>query len=87
MLLHQIINEIKGLRLEPNHRSSLSIFKLLDNNRALFLKNMDETDFNAVYSSFERLSEASAKEYGSASYQADFLKAHGLLMFYLDRIL
>ena len=87
MLLPQVIDEIKELKDQPNHRSSYVIFQLLENNQKRFLEKMEADNFNSVHRSFERLSEASAKEYNSVAYRDEFSRAHSLLMFYLDRII
>jgi hypothetical protein len=87
MLLPQIINEIKELKTQPTRRSCLAIFQLLENNKTLFLQNMEPDNFNHVYATFEQLSEANPKEYNSQNYMHEYEKAHSLLMFYLDRIL
>jgi len=87
MLLDQVIHEIKELKDRPGHRSALIIFQLLDNNRKRFLEKMDPENFNAVCNAFERLSEASAREYNSPNYTGDYQRAYNLLTFYTDRII
>ena len=86
MLLPQIINEIKDLKT-PGHRSCLTIFNLLENNKTNFLQKMDPDNFNHVHTKFEQLSESSPKEYNTQDYRDEYERAHSLLMFYLDRIL
>lgn len=87
MLLPQIINEIKDLKDQPTHRSCMIIFQLLDNNKSRLLQKMDADDLNSIHKTFERLSEASAKEYNTAGYRSEYARAHNLLLFYFDRIL
>jgi hypothetical protein len=87
MLLPQIINEIKILKTQPTHRSCLTVFNLLENNKNMFLQKMEPDNFNHVYNAFEGLSQSSPKEYNTDDYRAEYEKAHSLLMFYLDRII
>jgi len=87
MLLPQLINEIKELKTQQTHRSCLTIARLLENNRTMFLQNMEADNFNHVYNAFERLSETNPKEYNTVDYRSEYEKTHALLMFYLDRIL
>jgi len=87
MLLPQIIHEINELKTQPTHRSCLTIFNLLENNKTLFLQKMEADNFNHVYNAFERLSQSLPRDYNTQEYRSDYDKTHGLLMFYLDRII
>lgn len=87
MRLLQIISEIKELKSEPTHKSTMDICRVLQNNRQLFMQKIDEDSFRHLLSNFERLSESSPMEYGTSSYIREYEQAHSVLSFYVDRII
>lgn len=87
MRLHEIILEIKELKQLPTHKSTMDIFRLLDNNRKLFLERMEAGNFDYALRAFEELSNKSPKEYNTPGYIRDYEQAHASLSFYLDRII
>lgn len=87
MRLPELIEEIKVLRQQPSHKSTMDICRMLENNRKKFLEKMDEYDFNMVFSNFEDLSNSHPTEYGSESYKRSYEQAHSIMSFYFDRIL
>lgn len=87
MRLSELIVEIKNLKSEASHRSTMDICRMLENNRKKFLDKMDESDFNTVLSNFENLSNSKPQEYGSDSYKRTYEQAHSIMSFYFERIL
>lgn len=87
MRLHEIILEIKELKQVPTHKATMDIFRLLDNNRKLFLEHMEAANYNFALRAFEELSNKSPKEYNTPGYTREFEQAHASLSFYLDRII
>jgi len=87
MRLLQIIDEIKTLKTQPTHKSTMDICRLLDNNKRLFIEKIDSDNFNHLYTNFEKLSQASAKDYNTPGYIRDYEQAHSILSFYVDRII
>ena len=85
--LEQLIEEINGLKKESTRRAALQIYTILDNNRKLFLEEIDSDYFSPIENNFERLSNASAREYNSPEYKRDFERAAELLSFHLNRII
>lgn len=87
MRLNSLIEEIRQLRDTPTHTSTLTIYHILENNKALFLQKLDASDLEPIIRKFERLSEALPRDFGSESYKRDYEQACSTLRFYLDRIL
>lgn len=85
--LEQLIDEIKGLRNEPNHRSSLRILSLMENNKKLFLEEVDPEYLNMAIKNFGALCDTPSKDYNTAVYIRDYQKYYESLMFYLNKII
>lgn len=85
--IQQLIEEIRELRGEQNHRTALHLYNLLENNRTLFLGKLDPNDFKIILKNFEALSEAHPRDYGSSSFKNDFQRAYELLAFHLNRVI
>lgn len=85
--IDQLINEIKELRKESNHRSVLRIYNLLENNKKLFLEKMDAGTFNLILGNFENLSQVASKEYNTTGYVRSYENYFESLLFYLNRII
>jgi hypothetical protein len=85
-MLEQLIEEIKELKNEVNHRSALKIFSILDNNKKLFIEKMDPDYFAAILKNFEDISYSSPKEYGTENYKREYQKYFESLSFHLNRI-
>ena len=83
----QLCNEILELRSERNHRSSLYIHNILENNRALFLKELDEDTYRFALKNFGALADASASNYFSSAYADEYARAFEALAFHLNRII
>lgn len=81
-----MILEIKNYKNTSIHKSALDIYKLLEGNRDVFLKKMNAHNFNHLLSSFENLTYANPKEYGTSGYAREYQSQYDLLLFYLDRI-
>lgn len=84
--IHALIDEIKELQKEKNHRSSLQIARLLENNRKLFLEKMDDADYNYMLRNFEDLSQTSPKDYNSQGFLNEYDKSFESLLFHLNKI-
>ncbi|WP_317898136.1 hypothetical protein [Aurantibacillus circumpalustris] len=85
--LEQLIDEIKGLRNEANHRSSLRVLNLLQNNKKLFLEGMEEDYLDMATKNFQLLCDTPSREYNTPDYLRDYNKYYESLMFYLNRII
>ena len=85
--LQQIIEEIKELKNEANHRSSLRILKLIQNNKKLFLEELDEDVVEMTLRNFESLCNASTLDQADSAYVREFTKYYESLMFYLNRVI
>lgn len=83
----QIIDEIKGLKNEPTHKSVMDICRMLENNKRQFLDKLDPENFKQVYTNFENLSQSQARDYDTPGYIREYETAHHLFSFYFDRIL
>jgi len=86
MNLKEIIDEIIQLDNPSKHKSALDIFRLLDNNSKLFLKEFDKHDFMPLLNGFEKLSYADPKEYSTSSYRNDYERLYGSLVYQLHKI-
>ena len=86
MLINDVILEIKNYKNKSIHKSALDIYKLLEANKEVFLKNMGSDNFNHLLTNFENLTYASPKEYQTSGYARDYQTHYDLLLFYLDRI-
>jgi hypothetical protein len=84
--LEQMIDEIKGLKNETNHRSSLRILNLMQNNKNLFLEGVDTDYMEMAIKNFEALCDTPSKEYNMASYIRDYQKSYESLMFHLSKV-
>ncbi len=87
MRILQIINEIKTLKNNPTHKSTIDICRLLENNEVLFLEKIELDNYNHLIKNFEQLSQVNAKEYNTPNYINDYEKAHSILSFYVDRVI
>jgi len=86
MLINDVILEIKNYKNKSIHKSALDIYKLLEGNKEVFLKNLGSDNFNHLLTNFEHLTYASPKEYQTSVYARDYQTHYDLLLFYLDRI-
>lgn len=84
--IHGIIDEIKSLRKETNHRAALQIVRLLEGNQKQFLEKMDAADFNFLLRNFEELSQTHPKHYNTEGFIRDFDKNFESLLFHLNKI-
>ncbi|MBA3682533.1 MAG: hypothetical protein H0W73_15415 [Bacteroidetes bacterium] len=84
--IHGIIDEIKELQKEKNHRSSLHIVRLLEANQKIFLEKMDAVDYNFILRNFEDLSQTQPKDYNSQSFLYDYEKSFESILFHLNKI-
>ena len=84
--LEQLIDEIKGLRNETNHRSSLRILNLMQNNKKLFLEEVDPDYLEMAIKNFEALCDTPSKDYNTPGYIRDYEKYYESLMFHLNKI-
>jgi hypothetical protein len=84
--LEQMIDEIKGLKNETNHRSSLRILNLLQNNKKLFLEGVDSDYLEMALKNFESLCDTPSKEYNTPGYIRDYQKSYESLMFHLSKV-
>lgn len=87
MTLHEIIDEINHLKSPSKHKAALDIFNLLENNRSLFLDQLDPGDFNALLSGFEALAYSHPRDYATDSYASDFNRLEASLRYHLNKIL
>jgi len=85
--IQQLIEEIKGLKMEANHKSALRVHTLLENNQKLFLEKMDPTDFNYLLRSFNDIVNSNARDYYTDRYKSAYTKQFELLLFHLDKII
>lgn len=86
MRIKDVIEEIKNYKGVSIHKSALDIFKLLENNKALFVEEMSVDSFNHLFNKFENMTYTSPKDYNTSSYEREFKTNYDLLLFYLDRI-
>ena len=86
MLINDVVLEIKNYKNKSIHKSALDIYKLLEGNKEVFLKNMSPENFNHLLTNFENLTYASPKDYQTSGYARDYKTHYDLLLFYLDRI-
>ncbi len=87
MRLNALIQEIRELKMETGHKAALDVYRLLNNNKALFGQKMDHDVLNRLLHDFEALSDASPAEAATAGYKREYEKAWELLVFYLGRII
>ncbi len=85
--ISQLINEIKEIGATASHRNAIQVYKILDGNSLLFSQAMGKDTFSPILRDFERMSEASAREFNTSSFSNDYGRAYSLLMFYLDRVI
>jgi len=84
--LEQMIDEIKGLRNETNHRSSLRILNLMQNNKKLFLEEVDPDYLEMAIKNFESICDTPSKDYNTPGYIRDYQKYYESLMFHLNKV-
>ncbi len=87
MNIHELVDQLRNYKDQINHRSTLEIYNLLENNKNLFLKYIDQENFTPLLSHFETLSYSSPKDYTSDDYKREFQKLYDLLLFYVERII
>ncbi len=58
----------------------------MQNNKKLFLEEMDEDYLNMAIKNFETLCDTPSRDYNTPGYIRDYQKYYESLMFYLDRI-
>ena len=87
MRIQDLINTFNELKIAGSHQAAIGIFKLLDNNSALFIKHLDPDTFQSLHARFEAHAYATAKEYNSENFKTELEKSCGLLSFYLDRVI
>ncbi len=58
----------------------------MQNNKKLFLEEMDEDYLNMAIKNFEALCDTPSRDYNTPGYIRDYQKYYESLMFYLDRI-
>ncbi|PBQ30644.1 hypothetical protein CNR22_02265 [Sphingobacteriaceae bacterium] len=81
-----MIDEIRGLRQETNHRSSLRILNLMQNNKKLFLEEVDPDYLEMAIKNFEDLCDTPSKDYNTPGYIRDYEKYYESLMFHLNKV-
>ena len=84
--LEQMIDEIKGLKNEVHHRSILRILNLMQNNKKLFLEEVDPDYLEMAIKNFEALCDAPSRDYNTPGYIRDYEKSYESLMFHLNKI-
>lgn len=84
--INGIIDEIKELKKEPNHRSALKIVSLLESNHKLFLAKLDPQDYNFMLRNFEELAHTAPKDYNTAGFTREYEKHFESLLFHLNKI-
>jgi len=84
--LEQLIDEIKGLKNEAHHRSSLRILNLMQNNKKLFLEGIDPDYLEMAIKNFEELCDTPSKDYNTPGYNRDYQKYYESLMFQLNKV-
>ena len=87
MNIHALVEQLRNYRGKINHRSTLDIYNLLENNKQVFLKYIEAESFEPMRSGYETLSYSSPREYNSPDYQREFQRLYELLMFYAERII
>ncbi|MCD6068947.1 MAG: hypothetical protein K0S33_3773 [Bacteroidetes bacterium] len=86
MRIHQLTDEIKHHH-SPTRKSAYEIFRILDNNKTLFLSVMDVAYVQSISTSFEELSDSHPSTYGSPSFIRDFEQHYQSLLYNLDKII
>lgn len=87
MNIHELVEQLRSYKGQANHRSTLEICNLLQNNQSLFIKHIDAENFKPIQSGYETLSYASPRDYNSEDYKREFQRLYGLLMFYSEKII
>lgn len=85
--VRQLVEEIRELREEVNHRAALRICAILENNRRLFLEKMDADDFTYLLRLFQEIADTPARDFGTDYYKDNYRRSFGLLLFHLDKII
>jgi hypothetical protein len=75
------------LKNDASLRSALRIFTILENNKAFFLKAMEEQDYALIMKMFEDLAHVSASKYNSAEFKEGYSRACSMLSYRLDRLI
>jgi len=84
--LHEIIDEIKGLNSQANHRSVNTILNFLVAFKEPLTRHIQIEELEALIKRFEAMSELRPIEFKSPSFENDYQRAFGILVFYLERI-
>ncbi len=87
MRLPEIIDEIKSLKNHANHRSVNAICNYLVSFHDQFSQHMAVADLDALTTKFKELSELRPMDYKTETFENDYNRSYGLLVFYLERIL
>jgi len=87
MTILELAEQLKDHKTEINHKSTLKVYNLLENNKKVFLQKMEADSFKMLLKNFENLANENPKEYTSESYKREHEKSFELLLFYLDKII
>jgi hypothetical protein len=85
--LPEIIDEIKSLKNQPNHRSVNAISNYLAAFYDQFGNHIAASELDALSSKFKALSDLRPLDYKTDNFENEYNRSYGLLMFYLERIL
>lgn len=86
MTIKHVISEIENCHLEPTRKAVIEINRLLQNNKSLLLKSINDDSAISIFNHFESLSLVSYQDYNSLSFREDYLKQYHLLQYYLNKI-
>jgi len=84
--LKQIIDEIKDLKKDATHKSALRIFNLLGNNKKLFIKIIDQHNFEFILKDFEKIAYKNPTAISDARGLEEFNKLCENLLFHCNRL-
>lgn len=87
MTIQELADQLRELKHEVNHRSTLKVYNLLENNKKVFLQKMEADSFGMLLKGFENLANENPKEHKSENYRREYEKNFELLLFYLDKII
>ena len=86
MTIKHVISEIENCHLEPTRKAVIDINRLLQNNKLLLLKSINDDSAISIFTNFENMSQVSYHDYNSTSFKEDYLKQYHLLNYYLNKI-
>ncbi|HEY1039150.1 MAG TPA: hypothetical protein VGF30_07075 [Bacteroidia bacterium] len=87
MTISSLADQLKELKSETNHRATLKVYNLLENNKKTFLQYLEEDSFIMLLKNFENLANENPREHSGENYKSEYKKNIELLMFYLDKII